>query len=344
MWYDTVEEVGDGIVRLPLVIPDDPLLAVNVYLVEVADSLVMIDAGWSSPANLAAVEHAVRRMGRRLKDIRTIAVTHVHYDHVSMATELIRLSDADLAIGCGEWPNYQAARRGPELFRRDQRRIMAASGAPHHVQSSDPQPRAHRGWVDASTWLTPGEEIQLDGEAVLHAISTPGHTQGHMSFQYCRDPSLLFAGDHLLPHITPSIGIEAFPTSYPLAAYLSSLQRISLYGFNCVLPAHGHVFSHGSERALELIAHHRSRLDECATVVGESAGCSAWDVANALRWTRKQVSLASLPPDHQILAIREVLAHLELLVLCGSIEERIASHGRVRRWSPAERGDASETD
>ena len=39
-----------------------------------------------------------------------------------------------------------------------------------------------------------------------------------------RRPVSLFAGDHVLPHITPSIGVELVRPESPLRNYLASLR------------------------------------------------------------------------------------------------------------------------
>ena len=60
----------------------------------------------------------------------------------------------------------------------------------------------------------PHQEIELKSRT-LRVVPTPGHTQGHVVFTDSAS-GLLFAGDHVLPHITPSIGFE--PVSASLAA------------------------------------------------------------------------------------------------------------------------------
>jgi len=56
--------------------------------------------------------------------------------------------------------------------------------------------------------------------AALDVVPTPGHTQGHAVFV---DPAarLLFAGDHVLPSITPSVGFEPVLSANPLGISLS---------------------------------------------------------------------------------------------------------------------------
>jgi glyoxylase-like metal-dependent hydrolase (beta-lactamase superfamily II) len=51
----------------------------------------------------------------------------------------------------------------------------------------------------------------------------------------------MFAGDHVLPHITPSIGFEQQPAELPLGAYLDSLKLVRGLPDRRLLPAHGPV-------------------------------------------------------------------------------------------------------
>ena len=61
--------------------------------------------------------------------------------------------------------------------------------------------------------------IDLPGRT-LRAIHTPGHTTGHVVF-HDEAARLLFAGDHVLPHITPSIGFQPVITRQALSQYLA---------------------------------------------------------------------------------------------------------------------------
>src|SRR5262249_61077540 len=90
---------------------------------------------------------------------------------------------------------------------------LRASGAARLTQQLGDIARSLPGdtadWEAPDRWLTPHQEIGLTART-LTAIATPGHTRGHMVF---RDPAagLLLAGDHVLPHITPSIRFESGP-------------------------------------------------------------------------------------------------------------------------------------
>ena len=93
----------------------------------------------------------------------------------------------------------------------------------------------------------------------LRAIHTPGHTRGHVVF-HDEAGAALFAGDHVLPHITPSIGFQPSITRLALRQYLGSLRLMLTLPDSRLLPAHGPVCDSTHDRVNELLAHHETRL------------------------------------------------------------------------------------
>jgi glyoxylase-like metal-dependent hydrolase (beta-lactamase superfamily II) len=176
-------------------------------------------------------------------------------------------------------------------------------------------------------WLDRDLVIDL-GARRLDALATPGHTQGHYVFADS-EASLLFAGDHVLSTITPSIGFEPAYVQQPLRDYLESLAKVRALPDLKLLPAHGPVTESSHARIDELVAHHDLRLDQSLKAV-ESGARTAWEVAGELPWTRHERRRDELGPFDGVLAAFETLAHLELLAL----------QGRVRRLDGATVGFA----
>jgi glyoxylase-like metal-dependent hydrolase (beta-lactamase superfamily II) len=137
---------------------------------------------------------------------------------------------------------------------------------------------------------------------------------------------VLFAGDHVLPHITPSIALEPVDATLPLGDYLTSLAALRTRPDMWLLPAHGPVTGSVHARIDELLVHHDTRLD--ATAAAIAAGTStAYETARSLRWTRRGRSFAELDEFNQMLAVSETLAHLDLLVARGRLERTGMSTG-----------------
>jgi len=175
-----------------------------------------------------------------------------------------------------------------------------------------PPPEA--GYEEPDEWIAPGQIFEL-GTRTLEAIATPGHTRGHVVFADA-ESGLLFAGDHVLPHITPSISLEAAPRELPLRDYLESLLLVRQMPDLILLPAHGPVAPSVHARVDELIDHHDARLAAMLAVLadGQKTAC---EVAHDVRWTSRNRQLDELDLMNQVMAIGETLSHLDLLVARG---------------------------
>ncbi len=173
-------------------------------------------------------------------------------------------------------------------------------------------------WEYPDRWLPNGVDLPL-ATRTLRVIATPGHTIGHVVFH---DPehNALFAGDHVLPHITPSIGVELNRPPSPLRDYLSSLELIRALPDAHLLPAHGPATDSVHVRIDELLLHHAERLDATEQKVRAGAH-SGFEVARALGWTRRQRRFEDLDFFNRLLAVNETMAHLRVLAERGRINE-----------------------
>jgi glyoxylase-like metal-dependent hydrolase (beta-lactamase superfamily II) len=183
-------------------------------------------------------------------------------------------------------------------------------------------------WEKPDEWLAGTDEVDV-GARTLRVVPTPGHTRGHVVFADLGH-RLLFAGDHVLPHITPSIGFEPCRPELPLGDYLSSLRLVRALPDLRLLPAHGSVTDSTHARIDELIGHHDRRLDACAAVIRQGAA-TAYEAARALTWTRRERHFDDLDPFNQMMAVMETGAHLDVLVRQGRLLESVA--GGVVRYA-----------
>ncbi|MGQ0483441.1 MAG: MBL fold metallo-hydrolase [Pseudonocardia sp.] len=319
-WTATgVYEVTDGLYRVPLPMPSDGLRAVNIYALRDGDGLVLIDAGWRVPEARAVLDKAVSALGHELGDVRRFLVTHVHRDHYTLAVQVRREFGNHISLGIGEQESLRLSQdpaRPPfQTLRMQLIQAGAADLLPRLPTGSDLLPSD---WEDPDEWLQAPVTIPVGGH-VLDAIATPGHTRGHVVFaDDARE--LLFAGDHVLPHITPSIGLEAAQGHSPLGDYLHSLRLLLNRPDQRMLPAHGPISPSVHARVHELLAHHAQRLDEMAAAVAAGAD-TAYRTAQRVLWTRRGRAFTDLDAMNSRLAVTETSAHLDLL----------AEQGRLRR-------------
>ena len=311
------EEVAPGIHRIPLPLPMDGLRAVNVYAVEDGDGLVLIDGGWALDVSRELLERSLADIGHALADVRRVLVTHVHRDHYTQAVALRREFGVEVSLGIEEQGSMRDLMDGRTGMLATQPQRLRRLGAVALADQLDAIPvdlsETLAFYEDPDVWLEPGR-VELD-TFTLDAVHTPGHTRGHLVF-HAADRGLLFAGDHVLPHITPSIGFEPDRPPFPLRDYLGSLERVLALPDATLLPAHGPAGGSTHERARELLAHHEQRLADTHAALAMGAGLAP-EVANILRWTSRGRAFEELHLFDQMLAVLETAAHLDVLVLRG---------------------------
>jgi glyoxylase-like metal-dependent hydrolase (beta-lactamase superfamily II) len=150
----------------PNLIQLNRLRFVNAYLVREADGFTLVDTtiGRAADQLIAAAAEAGG-------EIRRIALTHGHGDHVGALDALRARLGEDVEVLMGE----------PDA------RILAGE----HVVDGKPRGSWPKLATKPDTLLAGGERI-----GSLEVLATPGHTPGHVAFLDTRDRTLI-AGDTL---------------------------------------------------------------------------------------------------------------------------------------------------
>ena len=327
-------EITPGVYRIPLPLPNDGLRAVNVYALVSGGDLVLIDSGWAIAGARAVLDEGLDALGCSAGDVRRVLVTHMHRDHYTQAVYLRREFGTRVSLGIGDRESLAIsmdASRVPLQNQLAYLRLLGAGDIADRVASlQGPRDPYKTGWEAPDEWLRDGQVIGHGGRS-LDVVATPGHTRGHVVF-HDAGSGLLFAGDHVLPTITPSIGFEPMLSDDPLGAFLGSLALIRSRPDARLLPAHGPVTGSAHARVDELIAHHGRRLDEAEAVIRGGAP-TAREAAARLKWTRRERTLDELDPFNQMLAVSETAAHLQLLAAQGRVTRHEA--GGIRYYQSA---------
>ncbi|MBB6170370.1 glyoxylase-like metal-dependent hydrolase (beta-lactamase superfamily II) [Nocardiopsis mwathae] len=305
-----VEDLGSGIWSIPVPIPDNPLGYTLIYALESPSGPVLVDAGWEHEESWRALCSGLEHMGSSIADVRGVVITHFHPDHSGLAGRVraasgawIAMHQADIDL-LGRIDDLRGG--GQRELEVSQLRLAGASAeevdlwAQLDPRMEPPQPPDRP--------LADGELVDLPGRR-LRVVWTPGHSPGHICL-YLEDDGRLFTGDHLLPGITPHIGLFPFDDEHdPLSTFLESLGGLSDIGATQALPAHEHRFTAIGPRAAEIIAHHEEKLDLLAEALG-STPSTLWELAAALPWRRPWSDMHALA---RRMAASETAAHLRTL-------------------------------
>jgi glyoxylase-like metal-dependent hydrolase (beta-lactamase superfamily II) len=313
-------EVAAGVFELRLPIPFEDGL-VNVFLFTDGDDADLLDCGMNAEESLEMIQRALERLGS--KRLRRLVVTHIHPDHYGAAGVLAGRGLADLYMHRLEVPLVHPRYVELEHLIEEVRSYLLMNGVPG--EEAEVLSNSQRALsqvvkpVDPSVQLDGAEDIEM-GRHSLRVEWTPGHSPGHICLFESRE-GLLFAGDHILPELSPNIGLHPQSTPDPLHDYIDGLRRMGEHRPKVVLPAHGRPFSNIERRVDALISHHRRRFEQILEIVGREA-MSGWQVALDLWGPRENLY-------EKRLALQEGLAHLQALAVEGRISKSVTP-GSVR--------------
>lgn len=310
-----LNELAPGVFELRLPIPFEDGL-VNVYLFADGDEADLLDCGMNSQDSVELIRGALKYIGARR--LRRLVVTHIHPDHYGAAGTFAGKDGlADLYIHRLEVPMVHPRYVELEQLVKEVRNWLLVNGVP--VEEAEVLSNSQRALSEVVKTAEPA--VQLDGAETiamgrrrLRVEWTPGHSPGHICLF---DPSerILFAGDDLLPDLSPNIGLHPQSTPDPLHDYLEGLGRLVELDPAVVMPAHGRPFREAKARVAALTAHHRRRLEQIVEIVG-SEEKTAWQVALDLWGPRDQLY-------EKRLALQEGLAHLQALAVDGLLVKTV---------------------
>jgi glyoxylase-like metal-dependent hydrolase (beta-lactamase superfamily II) len=303
-----------GLQRVIVPLSDSPLGSVNVYLIESGDGPILIDTGWRTDEVVGAIEAGLASVGARVADLSRIILTHAHPDHAGLASTFRAASGAPIALHAADWPMADPARRQDEAnlsrsatwFRRNgfpDRDGGDARGARRSMGERNPP-------FIPDYALTDGEELQL-GRFTFRVIWVPGHARGQVCL-YDERSGVLIAADHVLPEISPNVGVYSPDDGRPLDDYLASLAKVRDLPVEVALPGHGEPFAGLAERVDWLAEHHEERLGEIRAALSDKPA-TAFDLCHDLTWIGGLVPFSRLSPFQQSMATAETIAHLEVL-------------------------------
>jgi glyoxylase-like metal-dependent hydrolase (beta-lactamase superfamily II) len=326
----TMFDHGGGVRSVAVPIPDNPLGHTLVYVVESDRGPVLVDTGWDDPGSWDTLVAGLAACGTAVGEVYGVVVTHHHPDHHGLSARVREASGAWVALHPADAAIVRRTRETPlERWYTYMAAKLTAAGAPeaHVAPLRTPRPRTLPGLSPAlpDREIVPGELLDLPGRR-LRAIWTPGHTPGHVCLHLEEEHPArlaghgrLFSGDHLLPGITPHIGLYEDPddttVTDPLGDYLDSLERIGRLAPAEVLPAHEHAFTDAPGRVRELLDHHEERLAGLLALLAEPL--TAWQLATRMEWNRPW---EQIPYGSRNIAVSEAEAHLRRLVKQGRAE------------------------
>jgi glyoxylase-like metal-dependent hydrolase (beta-lactamase superfamily II) len=327
---ETAQQMALPIHQIDLPTPWPAVGPVHVYVVR-QDPVTIIDTGVHTPESREALEAGLKQLGLGLGDVRRVLLTHAHLDHYGQAG-LLQAAGAEVLmhpdeVGKAETPDWWTAGRGQALTEagvpQETQQVME-----HYWQQGRKLALPLDGWQP----LADGQRIEFEG-GHLEAVHLPGHALGHLGFWDAEDRTLV-GGDHLLMGITPNPIMEPLPPgrhggaphaparALTLGLFLDALDRARNMAPARVLPGHGPVITEAGTVVSGYREKHERRLTRLAERLA-GAGMTPHALCREIYPRVREWDV--------FLALSEVLAHLDLLVVRGRATAEPGRDGRVYR-------------
>jgi len=301
--------LDDGVVQVFLPLPMKPTI-ITVYLVRAGSTWTLVDTGMHTGDSRRAFEAALAEHDIEPADVTRIVGTHHHIDHYGTSGPYRELTHAEVLLHPLE--AERAAASSTAMGENE------AWNARNGVPVAPPEKRMPSPSLVFGTLYSPAipDALLADGDAIplgdgrrFEVVWTPGHTPGHCCLLLQPD-GILFVGDHLLPKITPHVGLYPHGPENPLGDFLNSHEKVKRFDARLVCPAHGGVYEDHRRRASQLIDFHRVRKMTMLDAIRRRA-LSPYEVA------LEAFAISPASRFQVMAATSETLAHLELLRLEG---------------------------
>ncbi|MGC9975683.1 MAG: MBL fold metallo-hydrolase [Syntrophales bacterium] len=298
-----IEKIAESFYMITLPMPFR-LKHVHVFALVHDGSVSLFDTGMNTPDTFATLEGSLKSVGKSIRDIDRIFITHFHTDHCGIAGRIKEISGAAIAMSEMDARRlYNDQKTGlnfglvKKFYCEHGLREEIIDGLLELLSSFRKATIPFK--VDTSLG---NHESQKVGDREFEVISVPGHTSGQVCFFFRRE-GILLSGDHILPEITPNLSPDPYNAAFrPLKSFLDSLGEVEDLPASKVYPAHGDPFSNLKVRVEEIREHHRERKSIVFESVKEGPK------------TTFRVSLdifgQDLPEFDQFLAVNETYAHL----------------------------------
>lgn len=227
------ECISEGLYRIPVPLPGNPLRELNSYLLRGRERSLLIDTGFRQEEGRRALFAGLAELDVDPRDV-DVALTHLHSDHSGLAPEVVGETGWIYVSG----PDRAYLEQPEEAKWAHTDAFYISEGFPPELLAQNrANPARALAPVPTGRYRTlePGAVLEAGGRR-LTCLPAPGHTPGQLCF-WDESDGILFTGDHVLfdisPNITPWNGMED-----ALGCYLDSLRTVRGLPARLALPGH----------------------------------------------------------------------------------------------------------
>lgn len=187
------------------------------YFIDAPEPAIVDTGIASSPAE--GLLPALKKLGRRIEEVRWILLTHGHIDHLGGTQALYDLTGgkAKVVIHEADAPLLRSRKAHVEEYVHGRSRYLKTpDGAEQQAKTAE---AIISGEMEPDVLLRGGETLSLGGDVHVSVHNLPGHTEGSVAYQL---DGAVFVGDAVQIHGAAN----RFPGYTDPDAYRSSLEYL----------------------------------------------------------------------------------------------------------------------
>lgn len=296
-----MREVYHNIFMEELLLPNNPLKYLNLFIIKGESRSMIIDCGFNMEETKERMLNIFKKHGLDF-DNTILYLTHLHSDHVGLATFLrekgveVYISQVDGDILNSPDATWDATYKNAMLqgLSEDNFKIEEHPGYKYAIT----------GKLDYTEAVI-GDSLKI-GNYDFEIIDLSGHTPG-MTGLYEKEHHLLFCGDHILQKITPNITFWGFEYGDSLGTYFKNLDKVYDMEIMHLFSSHRELVKDHRERIDELKLHHEKRLDEVRNALTLKRYSSIRDVTKQLHWDIRSNNFDEFPQSQKSFATGKLM-------------------------------------
>ncbi len=309
-----IRELFEDIYQIEVELPDNPLRALNAYLIKGNERNLLVDTGFRKVKSLESLRQSLKELNVNM-DNTDIFLTHLHDDHTGLVPFLLN-SNNKAYIHPRESEEIYNLRK--VTYMEEMNIFNEAMGFPKgKAVSALKALRDQEGFEESFTEPTytdikDGETLKV-GKYEFKCILTPGHTPAHCCL-YEENHRILIGGDLILAKITPNIAynLEQWMEN-PLQEYFDSLDRVASLPIDVTLSSHRAIIRNTKRRIRELKDHYDLRLEEIMDILANGEKLSPYEIAGRMHWSITVKNWEDFPITQRFFALGECMSHLVYL-------------------------------
>lgn len=315
-----IKEVAKDIYTFEVKLPNNPLKALNVYVVKGGDRTVVFDTGFNAEESKMDLLNGLEALDLKIEDVEVV-LTHLHSDHVGLVN---LFADVGCKVYAGKVDGQLINQMVTNEYWDNLEAMIPLYGMEEDEIVTDENP----GYKHRLTKTIDYIELKIGdffevGDYCFEILDLSGHTPGHLGF-YDKEAQIILSADTILDPITPNITFWGFEYPDILNTYVETLYRLQKLKIDQALATHRKIITNHVERIDELVLHHDERLQEILDAMNNEEDYTVREISANISWRIRADNWDEFPKSQKWFATGETMAHLHRLVNteCVSMTER----------------------